>query len=107
MSDFMEVDEQAYEAAMRRQFEARSRDPLLTDSVSRQIIARLDEIASLIPQHRFYRTDQFARPTLDGLLSIAQSGVRSSGDVGVVCDFVTNALSELQGDMDGPAAGRG
>jgi hypothetical protein len=102
----MSADEN-YRVAMQRQFEKRNKEPLLTDSVSRQIIQRLDEIAKLIPQHRFFTVNEFSGPTLDGLAVIARNGVRSSGDVTYVCDFMTSALIALEGDMDAPPVGTG
>jgi hypothetical protein len=103
----MSDEDEEYKAAMAEQFQQRSKEPLLTDSVSRQIIQRLDEIARLIPQHRFFSANEFAGPTLDGLSEIAKNGVRYTGDLAYICQFMTTALVALASDMDTPPAGTG
>ena len=62
--------EEVYGEAMQKQFDGRSAATLAADSVSRQIIQKLDEIAKLIPQHRFFNTGEFSAPTLSGLSEI-------------------------------------
>ena len=95
MSDFMEADGQEPTEAAMRAPEPRGLQEQGSAAdgrrVSRQIIvARPDEICSDVWIHaaiRFYRTDQFARPTLDGCCRSPRAAFAPVATSGVVRRF--------------------